>query len=80
MFQQGHPNGVEDGLRKLYSVVIQADQELRDLMNKLPSFFTNASDDHTGLPAHVRQQREVLSLALAHNVRPLLSRSLKHIY
>ncbi|KAL2823905.1 putative C6 transcription factor [Aspergillus cavernicola] len=66
MCQQGHPDGVEDGLRKLYSEVIKADRELRQLMDKMPSFFRTAPEAPTMLPAHVRYQREVLSLALAH--------------
>ncbi|KAL2816736.1 putative C6 transcription factor [Aspergillus granulosus] len=66
MCRQGHPNGVEDGLRKLYSEVIQADRELRELMNKMPSFYQSMPDAHTGHPAHVRHQHEVLLLALAH--------------
>ncbi|KAL2832317.1 putative C6 transcription factor [Aspergillus pseudoustus] len=66
MCQQGHPNGVEDGLRKLYSEVLQADRELRELMNKMPSFYRNTPDAQTGHPAHVQHQGKVLSLALAH--------------
>jgi len=68
MCQQGHPNGVEDGLRKLYSEVIQADRELRELMDKMPSFYRNTPDVPTGHPAHVQHQDKVLSLALAHKV------------
>ncbi|KAL4889433.1 putative C6 transcription factor [Aspergillus ambiguus] len=66
MCQQGHPNQVEDGLRKLYSEVIQADRDLRELMERMPSFFQMNSNPVTGLPAHVKYQREVLSLGLAH--------------
>ncbi|QGA19014.1 hypothetical protein EYB26_006699 [Talaromyces marneffei] len=63
--QQGHPNAVEGGLHKLYGEVIQSDREMRELMDKMPSFFRNASRDHE-LPTHIRQQREVLSLSYAH--------------
>ncbi|KAL4951718.1 hypothetical protein BDW69DRAFT_201270 [Aspergillus filifer] len=70
MCQLGHPNGVDDGLRKLYSEVIRADQELRELMEKMPTFFR--TDYHTSTvhqnqhPAHIRHQHRILSLALAH--------------
>lgn len=67
MCQQGHPNAVEGGLHKLYAEVIQSDREMRELMDKMPTFFRNASRDDK-LPAHVRHQREVLSLSFAHKV------------
>jgi hypothetical protein len=44
--QQGQPNAVEGGLHRLYAEVIQADRELRELMDKMPAFFRNASGDH----------------------------------
>ncbi|KAL4971698.1 hypothetical protein BDW66DRAFT_164909 [Aspergillus desertorum] len=66
MCQQGHPNEVEDGLRKLYSEIILADRELRELMDKMPSFYRDTSDDASGHPARIRHQHKVLSLALAH--------------
>jgi hypothetical protein len=68
MCQQGHPNQVEDGLRKLYAEVIQADHDLRDIMERMPSFFKMSSESTIGLPMHIKCQREVLSLALAHKV------------
>jgi hypothetical protein len=68
MCQQGHPNQVKDGLRKLYAEVIQADHHLRDIIEKMPSFFRMSSEPTTGLPVHIKYQREVLSLALAHKV------------
>ncbi|KAL3493328.1 hypothetical protein BJX62DRAFT_223981 [Aspergillus germanicus] len=72
--QQGHPDSVDDGLRRLYSEVIQADRELRELMEKMPSFFRNdlsalSEYQHPNQhqhPAHIRHQHKVLSLALAH--------------
>ncbi|KAL4881910.1 hypothetical protein BJY04DRAFT_217976 [Aspergillus karnatakaensis] len=66
MCQQGHLNGVEDGLRKLYSEVLQADRELRELMDKMPTFYRSTPATPTGHPAHVQHQTQVLSLALAH--------------
>lgn len=68
MCQQGHPKQVEDGLRKLYAEVIQADHDLRDIMERMPSFFQMTSQLTTGSPVHIKYQREVLSLALAHKV------------
>jgi hypothetical protein len=67
MCQQGHPNAVEGGLHKLYSEVIQSDREMRELMDKIPVFFKNESGGRE-LPAHVRRQREVLSISFAHKV------------
>lgn len=69
MCQQGHPNQVEDGLRKLYAEVIRADHDLRDIMERMPSFLKMDSESTIGFPVHIKYQQEVLSLALAHKVR-----------
>ncbi|RAH75893.1 putative C6 transcription factor [Aspergillus japonicus CBS 114.51] len=66
MCQQGHPNKVDDGLRKLYTEVIQADRDLRELMNKMPSFFRGPTTSSSMQEVHIKFQREVLFLALAH--------------
>jgi hypothetical protein len=72
MCQQGHPNQVEDGLRKLYAEVIQADHDLRDIMERMPGFFKMSSESTTDVPVHIKYQREVLSLALAHKVTSVI--------
>ncbi|KAL4791921.1 hypothetical protein BDV19DRAFT_401014 [Aspergillus venezuelensis] len=67
--QLGPPNGVDGGLHKLYAEVIRADQELRELMETMPTFFrdSHSSPVHQNQhPAHIRHQHRVLSLAMAH--------------
>ncbi|PYH78575.1 hypothetical protein BO82DRAFT_385709 [Aspergillus uvarum CBS 121591] len=66
MCQQGHPNSVDDGLRKLYTDVIQVDQDLGELMKKMPTFFRGPTTSSSMQEVHIKFQREVLFLALAH--------------
>ena len=67
MCRRGHPQAVEDGLRKLYTEVLNADQELRQLMDDLPRCFRNEASD-LELPPHLGQQYATLQLTLAHKV------------
>ncbi|KAJ5692651.1 C6 transcription factor [Penicillium macrosclerotiorum] len=59
-------NGGEDGLRELYPEILRADQELKDLINKMPIFF-KPNYDMTESPKGLNtQQSAVLMLSHAH--------------
>lgn len=72
MCKIGHPLETRDGLRKLYDVVLQADSELKKLMNEIPAFFHITTANSNELPVHVQNQSRVLLLTLAHKVRDYL--------
>lgn len=55
-------------MRDLYSEVLQADREMKQLIAGLPEFFGLEAVYAPGTPAHVSQQRTVLFLSFAHKV------------
>ena len=67
MCRRGHPYAVEDGLRKLYSEVLSADQELRQLLDNMPKFFTSEASDME-FPVRLRYQQATIALTMAHKV------------
>lgn len=58
-----------DDLRNLYSEVLQADRELKQLVDGMPCFF-RSKENHSGeTPTNMVQQGRILSISIAHKVR-----------
>lgn len=68
MCKLGPPQEIGDGLHKLYSQVISADEELRSIMKKMPIFYREDGPPQESWPSNIQQQRHILFLALAHKV------------
>ncbi|KAJ5107212.1 C6 transcription factor [Penicillium angulare] len=78
MCQHESPNEDEESLRSLYSEALQADQELRKLISKVPSFLKDESAPSESVSVQIEQQRGLLYLGLAHKVSclPIMRRHL----
>ncbi|KAF9883349.1 hypothetical protein FE257_003565 [Aspergillus nanangensis] len=66
MCSLGPPHQADDGLKKLYGEVINADEKLRFIMKNMPSFFQKDSTIDHYFPESIQQQRDTLYLGLAH--------------
>lgn len=55
-------------MRDLYSDVLQADRQMKQLIAGTPAFFRSDAIASAGAPAHIFQQRAVLLLSFAHKV------------
>jgi hypothetical protein len=67
MCQKGHPEN-SDEMRNLYSEVLQADRELKQLIDEMPRFFKPGNGVVSELPTYITQISSVLSLSYAHKV------------
>lgn len=71
--QQKIPRESREDFTNLYLETLQADRELKELIQMLPTFFRYESADLGDLPVYIKQQRAVLNLGLTHKVCPLNS-------
>ncbi|KAJ5279600.1 C6 transcription factor [Penicillium angulare] len=78
MCRHESPNENEESLRRLYSEVLQADQELRMLISKLPSFLKDETVPPQSFSVQIEQQTGLLYLGIAHKVSclPIMRRHL----
>ncbi|KAJ5110658.1 C6 transcription factor [Penicillium argentinense] len=63
--QKLHPEN-SDKMGNLYSEVLQADRELKQLIDKMPRFFKPGNEVVSELPTYITQISSVLSLSYAH--------------
>lgn len=70
MSQWPNPGNYEDSdsLRNLYSEVLQADHELKQLVDEMPRFFKPGKHLISEIPVYMPQQSSVISLSSAHKV------------
>lgn len=57
-----------DDLRNLYSEVLQADRELKQLVEEMPRFFRLKENYDDETPRNIIQQTRILSISIAHKV------------
>lgn len=65
----GHPNKIQDGLRRLYEEVLLADSELKHIIQDLPPFFRHGESSQEPSSATAIQQKQILHLSNAHKVK-----------
>ncbi|CAI7589308.1 unnamed protein product [Penicillium pancosmium] len=67
-----------DDLRNLYSEVLQADRELKQLVEEMPRFFRLKENYDDETPRNIIQQTRILSISIAHKISclPLMRRCL----
>lgn len=68
----------EASMLDLYSEVLHADREMKQLIAGLPGFFRSGAAATPGTPPHITHQRAVLFLSFAHKVCKAPSRSGSH--
>lgn len=74
MCQKRTQEETENSIRELYSEVLQADHEMKQLITELPAFFRSEAVYTERAPENISQQRAVLFLSFAHKVCMLLLR------